>query len=100
MCVFHCRDSYQGALSEEEMVALEEAAKEKANALSVIQDREQEIRDIRDGKITANKVSDKVTITLTICELSQLVICFLSFSLSETCCSQRERQRACLARAV
>ena len=51
------RDDYSGALSAEEMAALEEAAREKTACLEVILNREREIRDIRDGKITANKVS-------------------------------------------
>ena len=51
------RDAYQGALSEEEMAALEKAAREKATALSVIEAREKEIRAIRDGQLTSKKVT-------------------------------------------
>ena len=51
------RDDYRGALSAEEMSALEEAAREKTVCLEMILNREKEIRDIRDGRITANKVS-------------------------------------------
>ena len=51
------RDAYQGALSEEEMAALEKAAREKATALSTIEAREKEIRAIRDGQLTSKKVT-------------------------------------------
>ena len=51
------RDAYQGALSEEEMAALEKAAREKATALSVIEAREKEMRAIRDGQLTSKKVT-------------------------------------------
>ena len=52
-----CRDAYQGALSEEEMAALEQAAREKSMALALIEAREGEIRAIRDGQLTSKKVS-------------------------------------------
>ena len=54
---FFCRDAYQGALSEEEMASLEQAARDKSNALALIEDREREIRAIRDGQITSKRVS-------------------------------------------
>jgi hypothetical protein len=44
-------------LSEEEMASLEQAARDKSNALVLIEDREREIRAIRDGQITSRKVS-------------------------------------------
>ena len=55
--IFFCRDAYQGALSEEEMASLEQAARDKSNALALIEDREREIRAIRDGQITSKRVS-------------------------------------------
>ena len=56
VCACTHRDAYQGALSEEEMAALEQAAREKSQALSLIEAREKEIRDIRDGQLTSKKV--------------------------------------------
>lgn len=50
------RDAYQGALSEEEMAALKQAAREKSTALELIEAREREIRHIRDGRITSKIV--------------------------------------------
>ena len=38
------------------MAALEQAAREKSKALSLIEAREKEIRDIRDGQLTSKKV--------------------------------------------
>ena len=54
--IFFVRDAYQGALSDEEMFALEQAAREKSAALSLIEAREREIRAIRDGQLTSKKV--------------------------------------------
>ena len=54
--LYLCRDAYQGALSEEEMAALEQVARDKSNALALIEDREREIRAIRDGQITSKRV--------------------------------------------
>ncbi len=39
------------------MASLEQAARDKSNALALIEDREREIRAIRDGQITSRKVS-------------------------------------------
>ena len=57
-----CRDAYQGALSEEEMAALEQAAREKSAALALIEAREKEIRAIRDGQLTSKKVNKLVSV--------------------------------------
>ena len=45
----HCRESYRGDLSAEEMAALEQAAQIKAQALAKISSREQEIIAIAEG---------------------------------------------------
>ena len=62
MCTCTVRDAYQGALSEEEMAALEQAAIEKSKALSLIEARENEIRAIRDGRLTSKKVHGVVAV--------------------------------------
>ena len=54
MCL---RDSYKGALSVEEMAELEEMAREKAAGISLLIERDNEIRGIRDGTILAIRVS-------------------------------------------
>ena len=38
------------------MAALEQVARDKSNALALIEDREREIRTIRDGQITSKRV--------------------------------------------
>ena len=48
------RDDYRGALSAEEMAALEEAARVKDLCLQAIAAREAEVRAIRDGQLTAS----------------------------------------------
>ena len=50
------RDSYKGALSEEEMEEVEKAAQEKAHEISILLARENEIKGIRDGTILSTKV--------------------------------------------
>ena len=47
------RDDYRGALSAEEMAALEEGARLKDLCLQAIAAREAQIRAIRDGQLTA-----------------------------------------------
>ncbi len=51
-------DSYSGDLSAEEMAAVEEAAKQKESAISLILEREKEINAISKGSITTSKVSE------------------------------------------
>ena len=51
------RDSYRGGLSVEEMAELEEAAREKVTGISLLLDRDNEIKGIRDGTILSSKVS-------------------------------------------
>ena len=42
------------------MAALEQAARDKSNALALIEDREREIRAIRDGQITSKRVRKNI----------------------------------------
>ena len=51
------REAYRGALSEEELDALDKAKMEKERAVSALLAREQELRDLRDSQLTSSKVS-------------------------------------------
>lgn len=51
-----CRDAYRGALSEEELDALDRAAAEKVRAMELLVEREEELRKLRDGLLTTHKV--------------------------------------------
>ena len=58
------------------MAALEQAARDKSNALALIEAREREIRAIRDGQITSKKVRNidrtypmKVLLCMIVCDL-------------------------------
>ena len=71
MCVCVCvclshRDAYKGGLSAEEMAELEELANEKSAGMSLLVERDNEIRGIRDGTITSSKVSQHNT-ELSLC---------------------------------
>ena len=67
---FFCRDAYQGALSEEEMASLEQAARDKSNALALIEDREE--RDTRHQGRTNHIQESKPTLRLKlICLIPQ-----------------------------
>ena len=52
-----CREAYRGALSEEELDALDKAKMEKERAVAELLAREKELRDIRDSQLTSNKAS-------------------------------------------
>ena len=56
------RDSYKGALSQEEMELLEEASRKKTLALALLRERDQELEMIRDGQLTSSKVGQCVVI--------------------------------------
>ena len=49
-------ESYRGALSEEELDALDRLSDRKKKAIELLLLREQELKDIRDGIITTRKV--------------------------------------------
>lgn len=75
--IYHLfRDSYKGALSLEEMAEVEEAAHEKAMGISLLINRDNEIRGILDGTILASRVSifrSACGITATICDTHTVV---------------------------
>ena len=54
--VWFLREAYKGALSREEMTELEEMAREKSVGLSLLVERDNEIRGIQNGTILASKV--------------------------------------------
>ena len=51
-----CRDSYYGDLSSDEVAMIEEAARMKMSDISMIRERENEIKAILQGSITTKKV--------------------------------------------
>lgn len=50
------REAYRGALTEEELDALDRAAAEKERAMLVVMERETELRKLREGQLTSSKV--------------------------------------------
>ena len=54
--IYPFSEAYRGALSNAELDALDRAAAVKSQAIQHLLAREQELCDIRDGNITANKV--------------------------------------------
>ena len=55
------REAYRGALSEEELDALDKARTEKEKVVAQLLAREQELRDLRDSQFTSNRVSWSAT---------------------------------------
>ena len=50
------REAYRGALTEEELDALDQAAAEKERAMSVLMEREAELQKLREGLVMHSKV--------------------------------------------
>ena len=71
-------ESYRGALSEEELDALDRLSDRKKKAIELLLLREQELKDIRDGIITTRKVCVCISVYVSVCE--SVYVCLSLFS--------------------